>query len=249
MCQCLQKALSLEIFSGLGKLWPNETGKSMPVVIFFLHFGSHTISMQALLLIFGLLTLNVGHAGSFSGGHDALVSAATEWIAADQSLDKSQVEVIPPDQRVPVESCQTRIAIRFPFSNNLKTVEVACKNPAWKRYLRVKIQEQQNVWVFAENLTEGTRIKEEHLAYMPKASSAATESLNKDQIIGRVIRQNVSEGDGDPLQKAKDGLGDRISEDDVTNAKSALKTSVIFIFETLEPTVVSFKSLKLLISF
>ena len=35
--------------------------------------------------------------------------------------------------------------------------------------------------------------------------------------------ENVSEGDGDPLQKAKDGLGDRISEDDVTNAKSALK--------------------------
>ena len=47
-----------------------------------------------------------------------------------------------------------------------------------------------------ENSIEGTRIKEEHLAYMPKASSAATESLNKDQIIGRVIRQNVSvEGD------------------------------------------------------
>ena len=38
--------------------------------------------------------------------------------------------------------------------------------------------------------------------------------------------ENVSEGDGDPLQKAKDGLGDRISEDDVTNAKSALKTYV-----------------------
>ena len=195
MCQCLQKALSLEIFSGLGKLPPSEAGKSMPMMIFFLHFGSHTVCMQALLLIFGLLTSNVGHAGGFSGGHDALVSAATEWIAADQSLDQSQVEVIPPDQRVPVESCQTRISIQFPFTNNLKTVEVACKNPAWKRYLRVKIQEQQNAWVFAENLTEGTLIKEEHLAYLPKASLAATEPLKKDQIIGRVIRQNVSEGD------------------------------------------------------
>lgn len=167
----------------------------MPMMIFFLHFGSHTVCMQALLLIFGLLTSNVGHAGGFSGGHDALVSAATEWIAADQSLDQSQVEVIPPDQRVPVESCQTRISIQFPFTNNLKTVEVACKNPAWKRYLRVKIQEQQNAWVFAENLTEGTSIKEEHLAYLPKASSAATELLKKDQIIGRIIRQNVSQGD------------------------------------------------------
>ena len=39
MCQCLQKALSLEIFSGLGKLRPNEAGKSMPVVIFFFTLG------------------------------------------------------------------------------------------------------------------------------------------------------------------------------------------------------------------
>jgi flagella basal body P-ring formation protein FlgA len=167
----------------------------MPTVIFFLGFGSHTVSMQALLLIFGLLTLNIGHAGGFSGGHDALVSETTDWIAADQLLDHTQIEVIPPDKRVPVESCQTRLSIRFPFANNLKTVEVVCKNPAWKRYLRVKIREQQNAWVFTENLTEGTQIKEEHLAYLPKASSEATEPLKKDQIIGRVIRQNVSDGE------------------------------------------------------
>ena len=156
---------------------------------------SHTAAMKQIVFILGLLTQSLGYADSFPGGHEALVSVTTDWIAKDQSIDKKWIEVMPPDRRVPISGCASMLSIRFPFINNRKTVEVACNNPSWKRYLRVKIVEQQNAWFFAQDLVRGTQVRNEHITYGPIVGAQAQESLEDGQIIGRIIRENVFKGD------------------------------------------------------
>lgn len=156
---------------------------------------SHTAIMKQIFFILGLLTQSLGYAESFPGGHEALVSVTADWIAKDQSIDRRRIEVMPPDRRVPISGCASMLSIRFPFINNRKTVEVVCSNPSWKRYLRVKIDEQQNAWVFAQSLVRGTQIQNQHITYGPVIGPQAPEPLEVPQIIGRIIRDNVSEGD------------------------------------------------------
>ena len=151
--------------------------------------------MKQIFFVLGLLTQSLGYANSFPGGHEALVSVTTDWIAKDQSIDKKWIEVMPPDRRVPISGCASMLSIRFPFINNRKTVEVACNNPSWKRYLRVKIVEQQNAWFFAQDLVRGAQVRNEHITYGPIVGAQAQESLEDGQIIGRIIRENVFKGD------------------------------------------------------
>jgi flagella basal body P-ring formation protein FlgA len=151
--------------------------------------------MKQLFFILGLLTQSLGYANGFPGGHEALVSITTAWIADDQSIDRDWIKVTPPDKRIPVTPCSANLSIRFPFPNNRRTVEVSCNNPSWKRYLRVEIEEQRNAWTFKRDLTQGTQIQSDDITYGQTAGSFAPNSLEPSQIIGRIIRENVSEGD------------------------------------------------------
>ena len=151
--------------------------------------------MRALFFFFGLLSLPTVQAGGFPGGQEALVAVTTDWIANDQSLHRDLIEVTPPDRRIPIANCQSNLAIRFPFSNNQKTIEVVCDNPSWKRYLRVKIEQQRFAWTFTQNLVEGTEVHQDHIVYQSFDSVRPLEPLSQEEILGRVVRENVSEGD------------------------------------------------------
>src|SRR6056300_363912 len=151
--------------------------------------------MQAILMVLGLFSANIGYAAAFPGGHEALIAASTKWIAADKSIDQHQVEITPPDRRIPIDHCEEPLSIRFPFINNRKTLEVSCQTPQWKRYLRVKIEEKADAWVFTQYLVEGTLVLDQHIENVPVAQALSNQSLEKGDIIGRVISQNVVAGD------------------------------------------------------
>jgi len=151
--------------------------------------------MQAVFMVLGLLTVNIGHAAAFPGGHEALVAAITNWIANDQSINQHQVDITPPDRRIPIDHCEEPLSILFPFVNNRKTIEVSCQNPQWKRYLRVKIEEKVDAWVFTKDLVEGTLVLDQHIKNVPVARPLSNQSLEKIDIIGRVISQNIALGD------------------------------------------------------
>ena len=156
---------------------------------------THTATMQAILMVLGLLTANIGHAEAFPGGHEALIAVATEWIATNQSIEQYQVEITPPDRRIPIDSCEEVLSIRFPFINNRKTIEVSCQTPLWKRYLRVKIEETADAWVFTQDLAEGTLVLDHHIENITVARGLSNQSLKKIDIIGRVISRNIALGD------------------------------------------------------
>ena len=140
-------------------------------------------------MVLGLLTANIGHAAVFPGGHEALIAVTTEWIATDQSIGQHQVQITPPDRRIPIDHCEEPLSIRFPFINNQKTLEVSCQTPHWKRYLRVKIEEKVDTWVFTQDLVEGTLVLDQHIENIPVAQARSNQSLEKSDIIGRVISQ------------------------------------------------------------
>ena len=146
-------------------------------------------------MVLGLITSQIGNAAGFPGGHEALVKAATDWIATARSFDQNQVEVTPPDRRIPVDHCEESLSIRFPFINNQKTIEVSCLTPQWKRFLRVKIEEKGNAWAFSQDLTEGTLVLDQHIENIPVALALSRQSLEKFDIIGRITSQDVSLGD------------------------------------------------------
>jgi hypothetical protein len=56
-------------------------------------------------MVLGLLTANIGYAAVFPGGHEALIAVTTEWIATNQSIDQHQVQITPPDRRIPIDHC------------------------------------------------------------------------------------------------------------------------------------------------
>ena len=151
--------------------------------------------MRALILIFGLLSLTTVQAGEFPGGHEALVAVTTDWIATAQALHRDLIEVTPPDRRIPIANCQSNLAIRFPFTNNQKTIEVVCEKPSWKRYLRVKIERQRFAWIFTQDLVQGAQVRQDHIVYQSIGGVRPLEPLDQEEIIGRVVRENVSEGD------------------------------------------------------
>ena len=151
--------------------------------------------MQALFVVLGLFSANIGYAAAFPGGHEALIAASTKWIAADQSIDQHQVEITPPDRRIPIDHCEEPLSIRFPFINNRKTLEVSCQTPQWKRYLRVKIEEKGAAWVFTQDLFEGTLVLDQHIENIPVAQIQSNQPLERSDIIGRVISQSVTLGD------------------------------------------------------
>lgn len=146
-------------------------------------------------MVLGLLTTNISHAAAFPGSHEALVAVITEWIAVDQSIDQYQVKIILPDRRIPIDHCEEPLSIRFPFVNNRRTVEVSCRGPQWKRYLRVKIEDKGNAWVFTQDLVEGTLVLDQHIENIPVTKVLSNQSLEKIDIIGRVISQNIALGD------------------------------------------------------
>ena len=151
--------------------------------------------MLAIIMVLGLLTANIGHAAAFPGGHEALIAVTTEWIATDQSVDQHQVEITPPDRRILIGDCEESLSIRFPFINNRKTVEVSCQTPQWKRYLRVKIEEKRNGWVFTQDLDEGSLVLDQHIENVPIVRSLSNQPLEKIDIVGRIISQNIALGD------------------------------------------------------
>jgi flagella basal body P-ring formation protein FlgA len=151
--------------------------------------------MRVIFLVTGLFTVLMSHAEPFRGGHEALIEVTTDWIASDQLIDHHQITVTPPDRRIPINACPEPLSIRFPFINNRKTIEVGCENPKWKRYLRVKIEEKFNAWVFRRDLAEGTQVLDTHIENIPVPDHLINSFLEKHEIVGRMINRDIALGE------------------------------------------------------
>ena len=174
-----------------------------------------------LILGFAAVLLNVAHA-AFPGGSDPLIEAATAWISEHTSHSREEINVSAPDRRIAIEPCDQPLAFRFPFENNLRTVEAVCAQPQWKRFLRVNIEIKPQVVVARDDLQTGNILTAEDLILGPTSDVRSEGFSSIELLVGQTLLQAVS-------------AGTEIQPDMVGQARSAYRTTRAYqIGETIQ---------------
>ncbi len=161
----------------------------------FRRIASHTAVMRTCILVMALAFSGFAQSAAFQGGHDALIELAQDWVATETDTVITRIEIKPPDLRVPIKPCQLEPGIRFPFSGNKRTIEVLCKQPSWKRYLRVNINDSIQRWAFSSDLRAGIKLQESHLTLMDFSSDNSSKINELSSILERILKNDVQQGD------------------------------------------------------
>ena len=161
----------------------------------FRRIASHTAIMRTCISLMVLAFSGFAQSAAFQGGHDALIELAQDWVAAETNTIITRIEIKPPDLRVPIKPCQSEPGIRFPFSGNKRTIEVLCKEPSWKRYLRVNINDSIKRWAFSSDLPAGIKLQESHLTLMDFPSDNSSKIYELSSILERILKNDVQQGD------------------------------------------------------
>ena len=151
--------------------------------------------MRTCILVMALAFPGFAQSAAFQGGHDALIELAQDWVATETDTVITRIEIKPPDLRVPIKPCQLEPGIRFPFSGNKRTIEVLCKEPSWKRYLRVNINDSIQRWAFSSDLRAGIKLQESHLILMDFSSDNSSTINKLSSILERILKNDVQQGD------------------------------------------------------
>ena len=73
-----------------------------------------------------------------ASAQEVLQRSVTQWVGRQQGLPAEQVQMVPLDARVQVQSCARPLNIDSPFSSP-ETVRVRCPEPVWQLYIRVQL--------------------------------------------------------------------------------------------------------------
>ena len=115
---------------------------------------------------------------------EALQKQAQQWAATHPSFQGKQVQVVPVDPRITVQTCQQNLQFEQPFPNQ-PAIRVRCAQPAWQLFVNLNTGQANTavnraspsapalykVLVSKELLKRGTLIKPEMFSYaeMPAA--------------------------------------------------------------------------------
>ncbi|WP_281890051.1 flagellar basal body P-ring formation chaperone FlgA [Limnohabitans sp. TEGF004] len=115
---------------------------------------------------------------------EALQKQAHQWAATHPSFQGKQVQVVPVDPRITVQTCQQNLQFEQPFPNQ-PAIRVRCAQPAWQLFVNLNTGQANTpvnraspsapalykVLVSKELLKRGTVIKPEMFSYaeMPAA--------------------------------------------------------------------------------
>ena len=158
------------------------------------HTGIMQISVRILIaLLVAVAPVKTIAADAFSGGGDELVWAATDWMTQQTNFNPTEIQISAPNKRVAVQTCKTQLTFRFPFKNNIRTIEARCSNPSWKRFLRAKIQKIQKMVVARQLIEQGEPITELHIQLVERRNESSDfESVN--EVIGLILNQSILTG-------------------------------------------------------
>lgn len=147
--------------------------------------------LRALCLLM-LLCSSLVHSAPFPGGGEALVSEATEWVSSQTGFPHQAIEITAPDRRVSIESCDQTLHFRFPFKGNQRTIEAACRQPSWKRFMRVKIIDAQMVLAASRDLPSGHSLSKSDLKLVPKTSDVVGAISDVNSALGLTLNQPIT---------------------------------------------------------
>ena len=150
--------------------------------------------MKTCILFITITFSSLSQAAAFQGGHEALIELTRDWVATETNKSTERIDIKPPDLRVPIKPCELEPNIRFPFSGNKRTIEIQCKDPSWKRYLRVNIYDSTKLWTFSSDLRSGIKIQKSHLTQVDSALSNSNQIHDLAEILNRTLKKDVKQG-------------------------------------------------------
>mgnify|MGYP002414161604 CR=1 FL=1 len=158
--------------------------------------GSHTQRMKWIHLFISsclaLLLPGTLIAEGFEGGGEALTQEAKLWVAEQTGHVPSEIQIGTLDRRTPIESCAKKLQFRFPFQSNIRTVEASCRDPEWKRFIRVKIEAIEQIVASVKALPAGHRLTAKDITLVPKPTNFTGGYSRLDDVNGLTLSIEVN---------------------------------------------------------
>lgn len=146
---------------------------------------------HALCLLLIMFWSPLSNAAPFPGGGDALVDEAQAWVSQQTGTPLSAITMSAPDRRVPVAPCNQTLEFRFPFKDNLRTVEALCDSPTWKRFIRVQIDAISRAVASTQSLSAGHTLSTSDLQLIPYTGESGHIYTDPRSLAGLRLRQGL----------------------------------------------------------
>lgn len=118
-------------------------------------------------------------------GRTVLISDATIWLQDALETNAANFEIIPPDRRVKILTCNEKLLFDFPF-NGKETIRAKCPDPTWQFFLRVKTDKPE-----IKNLLSPVRQTKKR--ENPDSPIKDVLVARKNLTVGSIIRKNDTE--------------------------------------------------------
>jgi len=123
-----------------------------------------------------------------------LVENVKNWVASQERIDSSYVEVQANDRRFIVPDCTRDFEVNFAFGSK-SNVQVKCEDQDWTAVLRIQIREETEVLIYARPLMQGETLSSQDFELSKEGSVLGSNTLtNKAEAEGRLLKVNVNKG-------------------------------------------------------
>lgn len=123
-----------------------------------------------------------------------LIENIKNWVASQEKIDTSYIEVQANDRRFIVPVCANDFAVNFAFGSK-SNVQVKCADQEWTAILRIQIRTESEVLIYTRTLTKGEVLSAQDLELSKEGSVLGSNTLSsKAEAEGRLLKVNVNEG-------------------------------------------------------
>ena len=117
-----------------------------------------------------------------------LIRDVKQWVASEERVDSSNIDVQASDRRFVVPDCSDTYGVRFAFGSK-GNVEVSCDSQSWKAVLRININKIDEVLAYTRSITQGEIITSQDIEIIELDTS-----LSGSRYIGNQITRSEAEG-------------------------------------------------------
>ena len=190
LCQARGKGNHLTKRQSLGR----SRGKLFPVCKHILL--AHTSAMWK-NIVFSLVMISVS--GSSIASEESrtaqLIEFAKQWVATDQGIDASEIEITPPDRRATLDTCASDPDFAWAFTSSTRTLEVSCQNPSWRYFLQVRFDSGVAAIAAKGDLLRGHVLNREDLIEIRIRDATDDHITAPEDLIGQTLSRDIAKGD------------------------------------------------------
>ena len=196
------------------------------------------IKSVILLIVTIVISAPSGYAQNINTDSKArLIENVKNWVASQERVDTSYVEVQANDRRFIVPDCAKDFEVNFAFGSK-SNVQVKCENEDWVAVLRIQIQAENEVLIYARPLTQGEVISAQDLELSKEGSVLGSNTLtSKAKAEGRLLKVNVHKGQIVRLNQFDETLTLFVTNRDIKKGQALTATMVDLVITPVSETL------------